>query len=195
MDSILQQDLSDMSHPIIAICGMPGSGKGELNRLASAAGFAVLSMGDMIRAEAEARGLPETPDNIGQVAISLRAEFGDGILAERMLAHGDAAAKTSSLVFIEGMRGVAEAAVFRRHWSQRFSVLALDCDVETRWLRISARGRGEDGERVDFETREQRELQWGLGTLMAAAEHRISNHSDLPKLEQEFSEFLDSQNA
>jgi len=69
-----------MGGEIVAICGMPGSGKGELNRLAVERGIPVLSMGDMIRAEAESRGLEETPRNIGEVAVNLRAEFGDGVL-------------------------------------------------------------------------------------------------------------------
>lgn len=174
---------------------MPGSGKGELNRMAVERGIPVLSMGDMIRAEADARGLEETPSNIGEIAVSLRAEFGDGVLAERMLTHVDTAAAEHPLVFIEGMRGVAEAVVFRRHWAQRFGVLAIESEVETRWRRIAARRRGEDGRRADFETREQRELQWGLGTLIAAAEHRLCNDGEISELEVEFGDLLANLNA
>ena len=43
-----------MGHAI-AVCGMPGSGKGEFARIIADNGIPVRSMGDMVRAEVEAR--------------------------------------------------------------------------------------------------------------------------------------------
>ena len=88
---------------IVAICGMPGSGKGEVSKLANQNGIPVLSMGDMIRAEAERRGLEETPGNIGLVVVSLRSQFGEQILAERLVPSVEALSHTSApIIIIEG---------------------------------------------------------------------------------------------
>tara|TARA_B100001996_G_scaffold129758_1_gene98603 strand:+ start:1937 stop:2533 length:597 start_codon:yes stop_codon:yes gene_type:complete len=182
-----------MCAKIIAICGMPGSGKGEISKLANLNGIPVLSMGDMIRAEAERRGLEETPGNIGLVVVSLRSQFGEQILAERLVPSVDALSHTSSpIIMIEGIRGTAEAEVFKQHWGEGFSLLAILSDEDTRWQRILLRGRGEDGDRQDFATRNTRERKWGLGELIENAEYKIENNSTLEQLKTEFNNWLTS---
>tara|TARA_Y100001980_G_C14547168_1_gene327585 strand:+ start:329 stop:892 length:564 start_codon:yes stop_codon:yes gene_type:complete len=181
-----------MKTQVVAICGMPGSGKGELSKLANQNGIPVLSMGDMIRAETEKRGLEETPGNIGLVVVSLRSQFGEQILAERLLPSIENLSMTSvPLILIEGIRGTAEANVFREYWGNDFSLLGLISDEELRWQRILLRGRGEDGDREDFATRNTRERKWGLGELIENAEYKIENNSTLDNLEIEFKKWLD----
>ncbi len=172
---------------IIAICGMPGSGKGELSRLANQQGIPVLSMGDMIRAEAKNRGLEETPGNIGLVVVSLRSQFGEQVLAERLVPSVETLSYTSvPIIMIEGIRGTAEAEVFKNQWGRKFSLLAIISDEEKRWQRILKRGRGEDGDREDFATRNTRERKWGLADLIENAEFKLENNSTLEDLENEF---------
>ncbi|CAI8244337.1 MAG: Adenylate kinase [Methanobacteriota archaeon] len=178
---------------IVAICGMPGSGKGEVSKLANQNGIPVLSMGDMIRAEAERRGLEETPGNIGLVVVSLRSQFGEQILAERLVPSVEALSHTSApIIMIEGIRGTAEADVFKQQWGELFSLLAIVSDEDTRWQRILLRGRGEDGDRQDFATRNTRERKWGLGDLIENAEYKIENNSTLEQLKIDFNSWLSS---
>ena len=182
-----------MCAKIIAICGMPGSGKGEVSKLANQNGIPVLSMGDMIRAEAERRGLEETPGNIGLVVVSLRSQFGEQILAERLVPSVEALSHTSApIIMIEGIRGTAEADVFKQQWGELFSLLAIVSDEDTRWQRILLRGRGEDGDRQDFATRNTRERKWGLGDLIENAEYKIENNSTLEQLKIDFNSWLSS---
>ena len=54
------------------LCGPPGSGKGVVSRSAAARGMVVLSLGDVVRAEVAARGLDESPENVGSTALSMR---------------------------------------------------------------------------------------------------------------------------
>ena len=125
---------------IIAICGMPGSGKGEISKLANQKGIPVLSMGDMIRAEAERRGLEETPGNIGLVVVSLRSQFGEQILADRLVPSVEALSHTSAeIIFIEGIRGTAEVEVFKQKWGNNFSLLGIlsDEDVSNHISRVA----------------------------------------------------------
>jgi len=46
---------------VVAVCGMPGSGKGEFAAVIAEQGVPVLSMGDMVRAEVRRQELAESP--------------------------------------------------------------------------------------------------------------------------------------
>lgn len=93
---------------------------------------------------------------------------------------------------IEGIRGTAEADVFKQQWGELFSLLAIVSDEDTRWQRILLRGRGEDGDRQDFATRNTRERKWGLGDLIENAEYKIENNSTLEQLKIDFNSWLSS---
>ena len=56
-----------MSVRVVAIAGMPGSGKGEVAAVLAARGIPILSMGDMVREEVRRRGLAEAPHVFGEV--------------------------------------------------------------------------------------------------------------------------------
>ena len=66
---------------VLAVCGMPGSGKGEFAQVFMEAGIPVRSMGDMVREEVARRELEVVPEVFGQVASDLRREFGEDVLA------------------------------------------------------------------------------------------------------------------
>ena len=56
---------------------MPGSGKSLVSEMATKKGAIIVSMGDIVREEAEKRGEPSK-----ETAKNLRAEFGQYIVAE-----------------------------------------------------------------------------------------------------------------
>ena len=69
---------------VVAVCGMPGSGKGEFAAVIAEQGVPVLSMGDMVRAEVRRQQLAESPGIFGEIAAQLRAQFGEDVLAVRL---------------------------------------------------------------------------------------------------------------
>mgnify|MGYP003324238385 FL=1 len=152
---------------VVAVCGMPGSGKGEFAAVLAASGIPIVSMGDMIRAEVRSQGLVEEPHVFGQVAASLRAEHGEEVLAVRLCDRVDELLEDHSLVLIEGLRGTAEDAVFSARWGGSYRTVAIEADNELRFERILQRGRSEDGDRAAFETRNERERGWGLDLLLS----------------------------
>ncbi|MAJ01619.1 MAG: dephospho-CoA kinase [Euryarchaeota archaeon] len=164
---------------VYAVCGMPGSGKGEFAAVLSNKGIPVVSMGDMVRAEVRSRELPENPSIFGEVAAELRAEFGEDVLAVRLGDRVDELLQNHSIVLIEGLRGTAERTVFSSRWNDEFQTVAIDTSEELRFVRIQQRGRSEDGDRAAFEVRNQREVGWGLDVLIAEADTVISNDLDL----------------
>ena len=171
--------MSAMAH-VVAVCGMPGSGKGEFASVLIDAGVPVVSMGDMVRAEVRLRGLDEAPHVFGEVAADLRQAHGDDVLAVRLCDHVDSLLTNHKVVLIEGLRGTAEHAVFTQRWGDAYRTVAIVTDDEVRFERIQQRGRSEDGDRAAFEARNAREIGWGLDRLIANADDVLDNNQPLP---------------
>ena len=170
-----------MGHAV-AVCGMPGSGKGEFARIIADNGIPVRSMGDMVRAEVETRGLTGSPTVFGEVAADLRAKHGDDILAKRLADEVSKLMLVHPIVLIDGMRGTAEYAMFSSRWGTNFTSIAIMANQDVRFERIQKRGRPEDGNRQQFQIREDRESGWGLNSLIAQADYSITNESSLTEL-------------
>ena len=168
---------------VVAVCGMPGSGKGEFAGVLAEAGGPLVSMGDMIRAEVQRLGLEEAPHVFGEVAASLRAAHGEDVLAVRLCDRVDELLQRHPLVLIEGLRGTAEDAVFATRWGEMYRTVAIIADAELRFQRTLKRGRSEDGDRAAFEARNQREQGWGLDALIEGAGDKIHNDVDLPEFQ------------
>ena len=177
---------------IIAVCGMPASGKGVFADVLAAREIPVLSMGDMIRAEVNKRGLEESPGIFGKTASELRAVHGEGVLASRLIPRVDAASSSNSIVLIEGLRGVAELDIFRLHWQENLLVVAIKAARENRYNRVQARGRTEDGDRDDFEIRDAREIGWGLDSLINDADIVFDNDASPDALQEHVTAWLES---
>ena len=115
---------------VVAVCGMPGSGKGEFAAVLAEAGVPIVSMGDMIRAEVQRLGLEEAPHVFGEVAASLRAAHGEDVLAVRLCDRVDELLQRHPLVLIEGLRGTAEDAVFAARWGEMYRTVAIIADAD-----------------------------------------------------------------
>lgn len=166
---------------VIAVVGMPGSGKGVFARIAAERGIPVFSMGDIVREALRLAGEAETPESVGATALAMREAEGEAIIAERMLER--LAGREDALLIIEGVRQPEEMEIFRAAFGAAFTTLAIRADAEARIGRIAERGRGEDGDASAFDARDARESAWGLPELVAAADASLANDSDLPTFE------------
>ena len=169
---------------VVAVCGMPGSGKGEFAAVLELQGVPVLSMGDMVRAEVKRQNLVESPGIFGEIAAQLRAEHGEDVLAVRLADAVDELLESHPIVLIEGMRGTAERIVFSQRWSEAFASVAVEASPDVRFSRIQNRGRSEDGDRASFEVRDSREIGWGLDQIILEADHHIDNNLDLATFQE-----------
>ena len=175
---------------VVAVCGLPGSGKGVFCSQAAARNIPVLSMGDVVRAEVTARGLKESPENVGRVAMQLRTIFGEDVIAERLVNEILIVLNTEPLVIIDGIRSLDEYT----HFSERIdniSLLSIIASREIRKERISLRGRGEDGGDIDFDIREARESEWGIEILIEISDDSIANEASLEDAKERFGEWLE----
>ena len=184
-----RHSVSSMSR-VLAVCGMPGSGKGEFAQVFMETGIPVRSMGDMVREEVARRELEVVPEVFGQVASDLRREFGEDVLAVRLTAAVDELLKSHSIVLIDGLRGTAEYNVFKSTWGERFQSVAIHTDKDIRFERMMARGRSEDGGIATFEARDEREKGWGLEALIDDADFLVENNDDLVQFQNQIRTWL-----
>jgi dephospho-CoA kinase len=155
---------------------MPGSGKSLVVETARALGYAVVVMGDVVREEAQKRGLELNPTNIGRVMLDLRKKGGNGIIANKCVPKIEM--QENEKVIVDGIRSLNEVDAFKTRFS-KFSLLAVLASPETRFNRLYRRRRSDDPDGWElFQERDMRELGVGLGNAIAMAEHLIINEDN-----------------
>jgi len=176
---------------ILAFTGMPCSGKTEAVEVAKEMGISVIRMGDMVWEEVKNRGLPLDNKNVGNVADQMRNEHGKDIWARRALAKIRILDETDVIV-IDGIRNIEEIDTFKKEVGKDFIVIAITASDETRRRRVLNRGRQDDSTNIkDLEERDKRELRWGLGTVIAAADIVISNKGSIDEFRDKIRKTLD----
>jgi dephospho-CoA kinase len=172
---------------ILVTAGMPGSGKEEFLKCCQARGAKVVRMGDIVRAKAKEFGLDSSDTSVGNLANEERKRYGMDIWAKRTipLVGGD-------LVVIDGTRGLDEVRAFKHAFGEALKVVAIHASPKVRFERLKARGRPDSPAKLeDFETRDRRELAWGLGEVIALADRFVRNDSTVEALKVEVDGLMD----
>jgi dephospho-CoA kinase len=159
---------------VLAIVGMPGSGKAIVSKAASSRGIPVLVCGDVVREETKKRGLAPTPENTGKVMLAIRQEEGPAVVAERLITK--IASSAAPLLVVEGVRSMAEVEALRRNHT--VVIVAVHASPKTRYDRLVARGRSDDPKSwEEFAERDARELSVGIGDVIALAQEMLINEA------------------
>ncbi len=163
---------------VILLVGMPGAGKEEFLRIARKEGYEIVRMGDVVRETAEENDI--RAENIGDFAANERERHHKGIWADRTLAH----VKEDRTV-IDGIRSQTEVTVFKSDLDEEAKIVAIHASPKTRFERLKDRDR-EDApkNREEFRERDDRELDWGMGRVIARADHMIVNEAPLGEFHQ-----------
>ena len=166
---------------------MPGSGKEEFLKCCQARGAMIVRMGDIVRAKAKEFGLDPSDSSIGTLANEERKRFGMDIWARRTVPFvgGD-------LVVIDGTRGPDEIKAFKHAFGDDLIVVAIYSSPKTRFERLKTRGRPDlPASHSEFDARERRELDWGLGEAIAISDYMIVNEMTVEDLKREVDKLLD----
>jgi dephospho-CoA kinase len=175
---------------VIGTVGLPGSGKSEAAAVAERAGIPVVTMGDVVRAETEARGLP--PEEHGTVARALREEDGPAAIAERSLPMVEDHLETSETVVVDGLRSGIEVDAFEERFGDDFTLVSVEAPFEVRAERLAERGRDlTDEDRDALLERERRELEFGMDEAMDRADVVINNTDSLEAFRRRVRRVLD----
>jgi len=173
---------------VIGVAGMPGAGKGVIQRAAQSMGYSIVVMGDEIRMETKRRGLEPTPENIGKIMLQLREEEGLTAVAVRCVLKIENA--KSDIVFVDGLRSLDEVNEFKKRFAG-LNLIAVHSSPETRFLRLSKRKRSDDPEGWDaFCKRDLRELSVGQGDVIALADYMIVNEGTYEEAKAEVGRIL-----
>jgi dephospho-CoA kinase len=158
---------------IIMVTGLPGSGKTVFSKVAETMGIPVFRMGDVLREYAVEKGLDTTDETLGRLSLELRERYGRAVIAERTFEK--IMGTNADIVVVEGLRNVEEFFFFREK-AQNTVLVAIHASPNTRYARLRERGRSDDPSRwEDFLTRDQRELNLGLGTVIALSDIILIN--------------------
>jgi dephospho-CoA kinase len=127
-----------MAMKVVAIVGMPGSGKSEVAALFEQNGFTRIRFGDITDEEVLKRGLELTEENERPVRESLRREHGMAAYAKRSLIKIDAALKETNVV-VDGLYSWEEYTFLKECYGDNFIVVAVWASPGTRYARLANR--------------------------------------------------------
>ena len=165
---------------VIGFCGLPGSGKSTALEAIMDLGK-IITMGDVIRLEAEKQNLEKTPDNLGKIAKELRAKGGSEIIARKCVDIINALEE--DVVFIDGLRSLSEVEEFKKFW--KFPIVAIDTPNDLRLKFLLSRGRSDDpNNQIEFRKRDDREREFGIIEVINNAEIKIKNDSTIENLKE-----------
>jgi len=163
---------------ILCLTGMPGSGKTTVAQEIEKMGFYYISLGDIVREQTTIRGLALDDVNLGSVMIALRKEYGPQAVAKLSL---KVFPKGRELIVVDGIRSNYEVEVYRSICKTR--LLAIHASPKRRFEFLESRNRDDTpSSRADFDLRDRRELDIGVGNAIAMADGIISNNSSIRNL-------------
>lgn len=169
---------------LIIIAGMPGSGKALSSQILKNLGLPVLAFGDIVRKEAEKRGLKPTFENMGMLMIKMREEGGPAIMAKMLIPEINKI--NSDIIVLEGARSMDEINELKKHYDNIITI-AIHASPITRYKRLLARKRSDDPKSwEEFKKRDERELKVGIGEVIALADKIVINEGSIKELEEKF---------
>lgn len=171
-------------YKVVAIVGMPGSGKSEVSRWFEKERFQRVRFGDITDEEVRKRGLVLNEENERQVRELLRREHGMAAYALLSLPRIDRALQTSDVV-IDGLYSWEEYRLLAERCRPGFKVVAVYASPETRYRRLVNRStRGLTLE--DARNRDVTEIEnLNKGGPIAMADFTMVNESSLAVLRRQ----------
>jgi len=172
----------------LAFTGLPGSGKSEAVSVACEMGLSVVNMGDAVRAETRKRGLLQTDEYLGQVATEMRQQYGMDVWTHHVLEHIEQNVRNQFV--IDGIRTIEEIETFRQNIN-KFILVAVHASPQSRYQHLKQRARSDDPmSEQALRRRDERELGWGLGNVIAMADAVIVNEGSLEEFRKKVRHFV-----
>lgn len=172
---------------LLAIVGMPGSGKTEASIHFKKLGLPIVSFSEIVKKTIERKKLPDTLEVHHNVRQELRDKYGYQAMA--LLSHKKILEelKKHKLVVLEGMRSWEEYEYLLKEFPKaKIFILALHVDKQKRYSRIKKR---KERSQLGGEKRDLDELiQTHMGPTIAYADFLIKNNFSLEELHHKLDE-------
>lgn len=154
---------------------MPLSGKTTVAEILEEEGFAVLDMGEVVRIEMKDRDIPT--EQTGEFVNKMREIHGMDAIAQLSVPYLEEIMEEKEKVVITGMRSWDEKQRFEKEVEEDIEIIAVWTSREKRKERRKERQREEDQVGDEFHERDLREIENGVGKLMALSDYIIENNN------------------
>lgn len=173
---------------IYGVTGMPLSGKTSVAEIMERHGYTKVDMGDVVRDEMEKRDIDVS--ETGTFVNRMREENGMDAIAGLTIPYLEDL--DSEKIVITGMRGWSEKQRFEEEMDSGIRVIAVWSGRKTRRERMEERKREEDIQGQEFHERDLREIENGVGKLLALSDEIVVNDGSLQELETEVESVITS---
>lgn len=142
-------------------------------------GFEKHTLSDVIRAEARAKKIKPTRDNLYKLVKKIRAKEGKHALVARIIKKF----KKQKIV-ISGIRELEEIKFLKEKFPGKVKILHLTADPKIRFERVKARGRTGDPKTFkEFLEQEKKENEeFNFKALFKKADYKIKNNGTIEEL-------------
>ena len=175
---------------IIGVVGQIASGKGILVKyLTEKLGFTPFSLSSIVHEELEKKGGAKfTRQTLQDVGDKLRREYGDDVLAQRIIEAINEQKKDR--IVIEGIRNPGEIEFLKKN--SNFILIGVKANRELRFKRVLSRGKEWDPKNYqDFLKVDRRDLGVGqqksgqqVGKCLAYCDYVLTNNKDVGDFEK-----------
>lgn len=178
-----------MDRKIVAIVGMPGSGKTEASRFFSMHGFKIIKFGVLTDKLLQDNNLEQNEENERRMREFLRRKEGMAAYAKLMLPEIEIALENSNVV-IDGLYSWEEYLFLKNRFHEKLIVLALYAPPQVRHLRLNTRLHRplHKDEAISRDISEIEHLK--VGGPIAMADHTIVNVHSMDDLRIYIEEFV-----
>ncbi len=183
---------------ILAVVGLPGSGKSIVAEMLKKKGFEVIELGDIWRELLKKNNIPRSdPVAAREFTRKLREKYGKDVYARYALRK---IRKRRAEIAIMGVRSTYEMYYFRRH-IKHIRIVALLAPMSVRFRRLKRRGKPEDPKTLKgfrwLEQREKRgfmkaksEEKHGVMHVIREADFVIANTASIEKLKENITDVI-----
>ena len=172
---------------IIVLTGLTNAGKTSISTPTSLKhDIPALETGVFVYKAVEEKGLAVTGENIKAVSIEAK-KISDSYFTEKLITFAREKYADKPALFVSGVRAYSEVEYLKKEFGkQNVIVIGFHASQETRFNRLNNPDRVSQGGAKaqedeilknfdNFLSREKKELDFGIGTIFAMADHIISN--------------------
>ena len=172
---------------MIALVGMPGSGKTDAANYLKRKGLPVITFGKIVNDYIKNNNLPHDEKSHQQVRMALRKKYGQEAMAVLNADKITKALKKNLIVVIDGMRSWEEYEFIKKHFPRiKIFIVALYADKEMRYQRISKR---KHRSKLYGQLRDVNELNsTHMGATIAYADYLIKNNFSVEEFHDKIEE-------
>ena len=174
---------------VLAIVGMPGSGKSEVASLLKEKNFPIIRFGDETDRGLQEQGLPPTEENERIYRENLRQTYGMEIYAVKALPKIHDALTKNNAVVLDGLYSWEEYRYLQKQFPQ-LEVIAIVAKPQVRYKRLSGRSHRPlseaEGRQRDIDEIEK----LNKGGPIAIADYIIENNGTTGELKEKIEALL-----